>query len=132
MDIPFDSKPVIVIDEFQYIGRSNPAFPSVFQRIWEEQLKDRPVMVILCGSLVSMMVSQPLHYGSPLYGRRTAQIRLRPIPFRYYHGDQGYQPDQISEDTDGPGYPLAESSGHGGESGKSGMFCLVPAVLQKN
>ena len=84
MERRFESKPIIVIDEFQYIGRSNPAFPSVFQRIWEEQLKNRPVMVILCGSLISMMESQTLAYNSPLYGRRTAQIRLGQIPFRYY------------------------------------------------
>lgn len=81
----FDSKPVIVIDEFQYLGKANPAFPSIFQRIWEELLKDRAVMVILCGSLISMMESQTLAYGSPLYGRRTAQIRLKQIPFAYYH-----------------------------------------------
>ncbi|MCH5212436.1 MAG: ATP-binding protein [Oscillospiraceae bacterium] len=84
MDTPFDKKPVIVIDEFQYIGKSNPAFPSVFQRIWEEILKTCSVMVILCGSLISMMESQTLAYNSPLYGRRTAQIRLKQIPFRYY------------------------------------------------
>ena len=81
----FDSKPVIVIDEFQYLGKTNPAFPSIFQRIWEEILKDRAVMVILCGSLISMKESQTLSYGSPLYGRRTAQIRLKQIPFAYYH-----------------------------------------------
>ena len=85
MDRKFETKPVIVLDEFQYLGRSNPAFPSVFQRIWEEILKDRQVMVILCGSLISMMESQTLAYGSPLYGRRTAQIRLKQIPFGYYH-----------------------------------------------
>lgn len=84
MDASFESKPIIVIDEFQYIGKSNPAFPSVFQRIWEENLKHKQVMVILCGSLISMMESQTLAYNSPLYGRRTAQIRLTPIPFRYY------------------------------------------------
>ncbi len=84
LDAPFDSKPVIVIDEFQHIGKSNPAFPSVFQRIWEEQLKGKSVMIILCGSLISMMVSQTLAYSSPLYGRRTAQIRLGPIPFKYH------------------------------------------------
>ena len=84
-DTHFDSKPVIVLDEFQYLGKSNPAFPSVFQRIWEEILKDRQVMVILCGSLISMMQSQTLAYDSPLYGRRTAQIRLKQIPFAYYH-----------------------------------------------
>ena len=84
MEHPFETKPILVMDEFQYIGRSNPAFPSVFQRIWEEQLKNRPVMVILCGSLISMMESQTLAYHSPLYGRRTAQIRLGQIPFRCY------------------------------------------------
>lgn len=85
MDTPFDTKPVIVLDEFQYLGKANPAFPSIFQRIWEENLKDRSVMVILCGSLISIMQSQTLAYGSPLYGRRTAQIRLKQIPFGYYH-----------------------------------------------
>lgn len=85
MDAPHPSKPVIVLDEFQYLGKSNPAFPSIFQRIWEEFLKKRSVMVILCGSLISMMESQTLDYSSPLYGRRTAQIRLKQIPFSYYH-----------------------------------------------
>ena len=84
MERPFESKPVIVIDEFQNIGKSNRAFPSIFQRIWDEKLKDKSVMVILCGSLISMMTSQALNYGSPLYGRRTAQIRLEQIPFRFY------------------------------------------------
>lgn len=85
MDAHHDSKPVIVLDEFQYLGKSNSAFPSIFQRIWEEILKNQEVMVILCGSLISMMESQTLAYDSPLYGRRTAQIRLRQIPFAYYH-----------------------------------------------
>lgn len=84
METRFDTKPVIVLDEFQYLGKSNPAFPSVLQRIWEEILKDKSVMVILCGSLISMMESQTLSYSSPLYGRRTAQIRLKQIPFAYY------------------------------------------------
>ena len=84
MDAPHPAKPIIVIDEFQYIGKSNPAFLSVFQRIWEAILKDREIMVILCGSLIHMMESQTLAYSSPLYGRRTAQIRLQQLPFRYY------------------------------------------------
>ena len=60
IDTEFDKKPIIVMDEFQYIGKSNPAFPSIFQRIWEEILKNKSVMVILCGSLISMMESQTL------------------------------------------------------------------------
>ena len=83
-DSTFDTKLVIVIDEFQYLGKANPAFPSIFQRIWDEILKNKAIMVILCGSLISMMESQTLSYSSPLYGRRTAQIRMKQIPFQYY------------------------------------------------
>ena len=37
------------------------------------------------GQKHSLMLSQTLAYSSPLYGRRTAQIHLGQIPFRYYH-----------------------------------------------
>lgn len=75
---------VILMDEFQYLGKSNPAYPSIFQKIWDTVLKDKNVMVILCGSLITMMESQTLSYSSPLYGRRTGQIKLKQIPFQYY------------------------------------------------
>ncbi len=77
---PYEKK-VIVIDEFQYLIQVNPAFPSIFQRIWDDILKDKNIMVILCGSLISMMTTHVLSYGSPLYGRRTSQIRLQPLKF---------------------------------------------------
>ena len=32
-----------------------------------------------------MMTAQVLSYDSPLYGRRTAQMRLKQIPFEHYH-----------------------------------------------
>lgn len=41
-------------------------------------------MVILCGSLINMMEAQTLNYNSPLYGRRTGQIKLKQISFEYY------------------------------------------------
>lgn len=81
---PTDERAVIVIDEFQYLGRANPAYPSIFQRIWDTMLKDANVMLVLCGSLISLMRNQVLSEESPLYGRRTAQIRMRQIPFSHY------------------------------------------------
>lgn len=80
-----ESKKIVVFDEFQYIGQSNSAFPSVLQKIWDTMLKDANIMLILCGSLVSLMKSQTLDYASPLYGRRTAQIRLKQISFKHYN-----------------------------------------------
>lgn len=81
---PQDEKIVIVLDEFQYLGKADKAFPSVFQKIWDTVLKDQNVEVILCGSLIHMMTEQTLSYASPLYGRRTGQIRLKQIPYAYY------------------------------------------------
>lgn len=75
---------VIIIDEFQYLGKANPAYPSIFQRIWDIILRNSNVMLIVCGSLISLMTDQVLSEESPLYGRRTAQIRLQQIPFAHY------------------------------------------------
>ncbi|MDO5562669.1 MAG: ATP-binding protein [Synergistaceae bacterium] len=79
-----DERVVIVIDEFQYLGSANPAFPSIMQKVWDTMLRDKNIMLIICGSLISMMEAQALNYSSPLYGRRTSQIKLGPIPFSYY------------------------------------------------
>lgn len=78
------AKKILVIDEFQYLCKANRSFSSLLQRIWETILKDENIMLILCGSHMSMMESETLNYSSPLYGRRTAQILLRQIPFRFY------------------------------------------------
>ena len=79
-------KKVLVIDEFPYLVKTNPAFPSILQNAWDEILKDSGVMLILSGSLIGMMQKHALSYDSPLYGRRTAQIRLAPLPFTdVYH-----------------------------------------------
>jgi hypothetical protein len=78
------AKKIIVLDEFQYIGKARSSFPSVFQKIWDQVLADSRTMVILCGSLVGMMVEQTLTYSSPLYGRRTGQIRMDQISFQDY------------------------------------------------
>ncbi|MEQ8156162.1 MAG: ATP-binding protein, partial [Clostridiaceae bacterium] len=72
---------VLVIDEFQYLCMTNKAFPSIFQRIWDEELKKKNIMVIVCGSYMNMMEGLTLSYTSPLYGRRTAQIKLAPLSF---------------------------------------------------
>ncbi|QYR59498.1 ATP-binding protein [Fusobacterium polymorphum] len=79
-----NEKFILVIDEFQYLCMINKDFSSIFQRIYDEKLKDKNIMIILCGSLISMMYSETLAYESPLYGRRTAQIKLQAIKFKYY------------------------------------------------
>ena len=83
-----EEKKVLIIDEFPYLVKTNPAFPSILQNAWDEFLKDSNVMLILCGSLIGMMRKHALSYESPLYGRRTAQIRLTPLTFTDVHTAQ--------------------------------------------
>ena len=79
-------KLVLALDEFQCLGKANAAFPSIMQRVWDAYLQNANIMLILCGSLVNMMEAQALNYASPLYGRRTGQIKLRQIDFPHYAG----------------------------------------------
>ena len=44
-----DQKKVIVLDEFPYMVKTNPAFPSILQNIWDEFLQDSNIMLILIG-----------------------------------------------------------------------------------
>ena len=89
-----DQKKVIVLDEFPYMVKTNPAFPSILQNIWDEFLQDSNIMLILSGSLIGMMKKHALSYDSPLYGRRTAQIRLMPLPFTAVYTAQSLPFDQ--------------------------------------
>ena len=60
-----EEKKVLVIDEFPYLVKTNAAFPSILQNAWDEILKDSNVMLILCGSLISMMQKHALSHDSP-------------------------------------------------------------------
>lgn len=86
-----EQKKILVIDEFPYLVKTNPAFPSILQNAWDEILKDKNIMLILSGSLLGMMQKHALSYESPLYGRRTAQIRLAPLSFT-----EIYEPQRLS------------------------------------
>ena len=88
---------MLVIDEFPYLVKTNPDFPSILQNAWDEVLKDHNVMLVLCGSLISMMKKHALAYDSPLYGRRTAQIRLMPLQFTDVYAAQNLSFEQAVE-----------------------------------
>jgi AAA+ ATPase superfamily predicted ATPase len=62
----------------------NPAFPSVLQWVWDTWFQNQNIMLILCGSLINMMEKHTLNYSSPLYGRRSGQIKLKQIDFMHY------------------------------------------------
>ena len=75
-------KPVIVIDEVPYLIEGDGAATSALQSAWDLYLKDSNMMLILLGSSIGMMETEVLGYKSPLYGRRTGQLKLEPLKFR--------------------------------------------------
>lgn len=74
-------KVIVAIDEFGYLVRKEPAVLSDLQEVVDEKLKGRNIMLILCGSSVSLMETQVLGYKSPLYGRATKYMKIEPLPF---------------------------------------------------
>ncbi|HCF38856.1 ATP-binding protein [Thermosipho africanus Ob7] len=82
--LKLEKKLIIVIDEFQYLLKSNKGFSSILQKSWDEYLKDKNIMLIISGSALSMIKREVLSYSSPLYGRRTGQMNLKPIKFKYF------------------------------------------------
>ncbi len=72
-------RPVVVLDEFTYLVRGDPAIPSILQKAWDTVLRHSQVFLVLCGSYVGMMEREVMGYRSPLYGRRTGSWMLDPL-----------------------------------------------------
>ncbi|MCL2153056.1 MAG: ATP-binding protein [Oscillospiraceae bacterium] len=79
-----NEKKLLIIDELPYMVDINPDFPGILKWCWDERFQDENIMLILSGSLINMMEKQTLNYNSPLYGRRTGQIKLKQIDFMHY------------------------------------------------
>jgi len=89
---------VIVLDEFPYIIKADKSIPSKIQRLWDKELKDSDLFLILTGSSISMMEDKVLSPKSPLYGRRTGQWKLEPFDFK---STMDFFPDISFEDKIG-------------------------------
>ncbi len=74
-------KAVVIIDEFQYIVEADPSLPSRLQRAIDTHLSSTELKLFLSGSAISFFETELLGYRAPLHGRRTANIRLRPMRF---------------------------------------------------
>lgn len=76
-----DEKTVVVLDEIPYVAEADPSFLSVFQRAIDNIYANKNIYLILCGSAISFMEKEILSEKSPLFGRRTNQIYLKPFDY---------------------------------------------------
>ena len=72
---------ILAIDEYPYVARSSKSLASTLQLLIDKYKDKSKLMLILCGSSMSYMEDHVLAYKAPLYGRRTAQMKLVPFDF---------------------------------------------------
>lgn len=88
-----DQNGIVVLDEFPYLIDADESLPSVIQRLWDQRFQNTSGTLILIGSSISMMEEATLLGNSPLYGRFTEKLDLRPLDFT---AAQEFVPDNAS------------------------------------
>lgn len=80
-EIAKTKRTVLVLDEYPYIARASKSLASTLQLLIDKNKEDSRLFLILCGSSMSYMEDYVLAYKAPLYGRRTAQLKIKPFDF---------------------------------------------------
>lgn len=77
-----NDKLIIVIDELPYWAEAEPSLLSVLQKYIDTKWLAQNLLIILCGSALSFMENKVLSEKSPLFGRRTSQMKLDVFSYR--------------------------------------------------
>ena len=70
---------IFVIDEYPYLAQSYRPLSSLLQEKIDQAKESSKLFLVLCGSSMGFMEHQVLGGKSPLYGRRTAQLKVEPF-----------------------------------------------------
>lgn len=76
-----DERLVIVIDELPYLAYGNQSFLSILQNVIDHHLINKNIFLILCGSSISFMEDEIVLHKSPLYGRKTGQLKVAAMDY---------------------------------------------------
>ena len=76
-----DQKLIIAIDELPYLAEADESFLSLLQIEIDKNWLHKKIFLILSGSSISFMEQEILSSKSPIYGRRTMQIDLKPFDY---------------------------------------------------
>lgn len=97
LDLPYgDQKKMLIIDEFPYMCKGNKSIPSILQNLWDTDLEDQNVMIVLCGSAMSFIEKDLLAEKNPLYGRATGIYKMTEMGF---YDAVKFFPDYSDADT---------------------------------
>ncbi len=72
---------LLVIDEFQRLAERDQSFLMEMQAAWDQFLSGSRLMLVLMGSSVGAVERVGMSQSSPIYGRRTGVLKLKPFRF---------------------------------------------------
>lgn len=72
---------IVILDEFPYLAQSNKALLSELQHLIDHDLQQSKLFLVLCGSYMGFMEKEILGAKSPIFGRRTGQLQLKPFDY---------------------------------------------------
>ncbi|WP_239121131.1 ATP-binding protein [Planomonospora parontospora] len=75
--LPGDRASIVVIDEVPYLSQGDPGFEGTLQRAWDRYFEQKPVLLVLIGSDLSVMEALT-GYGRPFY-QRGREMKLGPL-----------------------------------------------------
>lgn len=75
-----DDRFAFVIDEYPYIVKQDPSFPSVLQKIIDSSPNN--IFFLISGSDVSMLKNEIENHNSPLYKRRTFEMEIKKLTYK--------------------------------------------------
>lgn len=89
VELSKEERLILVIDEYPYLANCYAGISSLLASYIDHKFLDSKLFLILCGSSLSFMEHQVLGYQSPLYGRRTGQMKI--LPFSFTECNQYYK-----------------------------------------
>ncbi|MEV0893374.1 ATP-binding protein [Promicromonospora sp. NPDC050262] len=75
--LPGDRPTVVVLDEVPWLVEQDSEFEGALQTVWDQHLSQKPVLLLLIGSDLSVMEALQT-YGRPFFGRAT-KIDIAPL-----------------------------------------------------
>ncbi len=74
---------VVIIDEFPYLVKTEPALPSIIQR-WIDHKRPTGMQLVLLGSSQTMMHDLFLNVNAPLYERAKLIVHVQPMSYVHF------------------------------------------------
>jgi hypothetical protein len=71
---------IVAVDEFQRLTNVDGAI-SMLQKYWDEKLSKTSCLLIFSGSAIGAIRRVALSGDAPLYGRRTATLKIEPLKY---------------------------------------------------